>query len=479
MKSVSLVSCAKPMVCVLSALFLATFFVPSLVSCKKTDPAEQERLARERDDAAKQKAVSDFVAALSDEQRISQLFLVNIEGDAEFSPVEKTGALFGRNDEGDALVPGGCLLFSYNISDSPEKIRAYTDSIRRFYAENNFVPPYIAIDQEGGYVNRLRGITSNLVSQKKVTEWFSAERAHDLYAAQARQLRELGIQMNLAPVVEVETDSNRDFLGTRTFGTLEQVLSYGKAVVSAYEENGIAVVLKHFPGNNNTDPHSGLPQIDLSSQDMFTLTEPFSHLAPLSSALLMSHIIARITPAPEESSSSAVSLSEKTQIPACFSPFWIHSARSLLCSADSSWNNSAKLIFSDDIFMGALSDNGYPPEVAVVSAIDAGVDCIMLSEKTFGSVAGVLLAKSAETETLSDDERAAAKRLAQKINESVCRVIAYKIKAGLLQFVPVLNEKGETNPMNPAYIVSAAPDFPPFDKAAFQSAYDDGMEFYK
>ena len=58
-------------------------------------------------------------------------------------------------------------------------------------------------------------------------------------------------------------------------------------------------------------------------------------------------------------------------------------------------------------------------------------------------------------------------------------MIAYKIKAELLQFVPVLNEKGETNPMNPAYIVSAAPDFPPFDKAAFQSAYDDGMEFYK
>ncbi|MBQ7159805.1 MAG: glycoside hydrolase family 3 protein [Treponema sp.] len=440
-----------PAVVLLSALFFS--FTAFFSSCRK-DPAELARLERERDEKARAQAIADYVAQLSDDQKISQLFLVNVEGDKEFVPVEKTGALYGNREEGTALVPGGCLLFSYNIGETPAHIAGYISSIRRFYHENNIVPPYVAIDQEGGYVNRLRKITSNLVSQKKVAEWFSAEQAHDLYAAQAKQLRALGIQMNLAPVVEVETDSNRDFLDTRSFGTLEQVLSYCAAEIAAYEEQGIGTVIKHFPGNNNTDPHIGLPKIDLTSNALQNYLEPFTKLAPSASALLMSHIIARVT----EPSGNEL---ESTARPACFSPYWIQEARK---SFDG-------LIFSDDIFMGALANNGYPPEVAVVAAIDAGINCIMLSEKTFGEVAGVLLAKASEDASL-----------AEKITASVCRVIAYKIKAGVLQFEKVENAIQGENAKKPAeilYRVRESETIPAFSQETFQAAYDDGMSFYK
>lgn len=471
-----------PTAFVLSVLFLSVTALLTLFSCKKTDPAELERLAKARDAKARRDAITAFVSGLSDEQKISQLFLVNVEGNESFSPVEKTGALYGKKDEGTPLVPGGCLLFSYNISDSAQKIRSYTDSIRRFYADNDMVPPYIAIDQEGGYVNRLRGVTSNLVSQKKVTEWFTAEQAHGLYAAQAKQLRALGLQMNLAPVVEVETDGNREFLNTRSFGTLEKVIAYGKEAISAYEENGVAAVLKHFPGNNNTDPHTGLPRIDLASPETAqSLVAPFSALSPLSSALLMSHIVARFSGNPPESASHSYepSLPDQTRMPACFSSYWVNSARSFLSPADSLRDDFGTLIFSDDIFMGALSDNGYPPDIAVVSAIDAGVNCIMLSEKVFGEVAGVLLLKSKVTDTLSQTEQKKAASLSAKINESVARVTAFKIKAGLLQFVPVPNEKGEIDQENPVYTVVRASELPPFDESAYKSAYDEGMSFYR
>ena len=71
--------------------------------------------------------------------------------------------------------------------------------------------------------------------------------------------------------------------------------------------------------------------------------------------------------------------------------------------------------------MGALADNGYPPEVAAVRAVDAGVDCIMISEKRFAKAGKVLYKKALED-----------KEFADKIDKAVLRILKYKIKAGLL-----------------------------------------------
>ena len=79
-------------------------------------------------------------------------------------------------------------------------------------------------------------------------------------------------------------------------------------------------------------------------------------------------------------------------------------------------------VVADDIFMGALADNGYSPEKAVVMAIEAGIDCIMISEKRIGQSVQVLLEKAAED--LSFENR---------LNESVRRIFEYKIKCGFLK----------------------------------------------
>ena len=393
---------------------LAAFF-----SCNKTPPLSPEeaaRLARERDEAARAQAIADYVAALPVEQKLSQLFLVNVEGNERYAPVETTGALYGERGEGAPLAPGGCLLFSYNIADSAEKIASYTASVQRFYREHGMVPPYIAIDQEGGDVNRLRRITSTLVSQKKTVEWFTPEEAYRIYSAQARQLRVLGIQLNLAPVVEVETSANSAFLETRTFGALDAVLAYGDAEVRAYEENGVAVVLKHFPGNSNTDPHTGLPRITFSADEWDTYFRPFEALLPKASAVLMSHAI--VQERAGEGAAPSVP-QEATAMPACFSRYWVTDTTRTRFGFDG-------VIFSDDIFMGALANNGYAPDVAAIAAVEAGVNCIMLSEKNFGSVAGWLLAKATEDA-----------HFAALVDESARRMIAFKVKLGLLDVVAV------------------------------------------
>ena len=445
-------------------VFIFQVLLFNFLSCsKKPSPQEieeQKRLAEEQRllaiENAKEEAISEYVDSLSSEVKISQLFLVNIVGNEKFTAVEKTGSLYGNPRTGNPLVPGGVLLFSYNISKDPLETYDFIKSIRDFYLENQNLPPFVAVDQEGGDVNRLRALTSSLVSQKDVADTLSPERAQNLYSAQARQIRNLGFHLNLAPVVEVENDSNRNFLDTRTFGNLEKVLLYGRIAVESYEKNGIGVDLKHFPGNSSVDPHVGLPKITFSDSEWDSYFKPFEKLLPLSSAVLMSHAI--MMPVKDEHI-------EEFEMPACFSHHWIMEVARY-------WCNFSGLVISDDIFMGALAKNGYPPEEAAVKAITAGVDVIMLSEKRFGHVAKILLEKAEKDENLAKD-----------IERAVKNVIRYKIKAGIL-----LMEENSAMEANaefaggemtiPAFSVKINPDYSEFDLKKFDEDYKLGMEAY-
>lgn len=462
-----------------SSAFICVFFllcIFNLLSCsKKPSPEEIEarrllELARleEAIQNAKNAAISEYVSSLSDEVKISQLFLVNIEGNQKYSAVEKTGSLYGKAGEGNPLVPGGVLLFSYNISKDPLETYEYIKSIRDFYLENENLPPYVAVDQEGGDVNRLRGLTSVLWAQKKVAESFSLEGASALYSAQARQMKNLGFHMNLAPVVEVLTEKNHDFLDTRSFGNLEAVLSYGEIAINSYEEKGIAVVLKHFPGNSNADPHIGLPKITYSASDYDSYFKPFEALLPKASALLMSHAIVL----PKENPPQGENFMEELNHPACFSSYWIQEV------AKKQFGFTG-LVFSDDIFMGALAKNGYPPEKAALEAIKAGVDVIMLSEKRFGGVAGILLSKAKEDPDF-----------AKEINRAVENVIRYKIKAGILELIEMddgAEEKSQmknsllptSNEKIPAFTLRVNPNYKEFDLKKFDDDYKAGMKAFE
>ena len=398
-------------VCLLSSILicLSTFF-----SCKKKpspEEIENERVRREQAfkkklEQAKENALSDYVRNLAPEVKVSQLFLVNVEGKSNYSAVEKVSSVTNNAGDDSPLMPGGVLLFSYNISNDPLESYDYIKSIHDFYVDKQNPPPFVAVDQEGGDVNRLRFLTSVLLSQKEIADSFTPEKAFLLYQAQARQMKNLGFHMNLAPVVEVMNEENREFLDTRSFGSLEKVLEYGGLAVRAYEENGISVVLKHFPGNSSTDPHIGLPKISIKGQDKDNYFKPFQTLLPAASGILMSHAIVQLEGEADDS-----------QQPACFSSYWIQD----VLKKQFSFNG---LVISDDIFMGALAKNGYPPESAAVKALEAGVDVIMLSEKKFGKVAGSILEEA---------EKNAG--FAAELDRAVENVILYKIKAGILELV--------------------------------------------
>lgn len=347
----------------------------------------------------REEALNRYVSSMPLEQKISQLFIENLEGCTSFRSYETVGAMTGTEDDR-PLIAGGYIFFSYNIPDSREQMQSYIKSIRTYCDSNNNLQPYLCVDQEGGWVSRLKKLNPKLPSNEDVAQDFDISSTYQLYTEQAAAMKELGFDMNLAPVVEVCTDDNKDFLDGRSFGDLDKVTTYGRACINAYENNGIATVLKHFPGNTNTDPHTGLPEITLSEQDLLQSIESFRELVQYKpAAVLMSH--ARTTAIDKG-------------VPACLSKVWVNDILRNQYGYEG-------LIFSDDIFMGALADNGYPPEAAAIRAVEAGVDCIMISEKRFAKAGKVLYNRAKEDAAFE-----------AKINQAVKRIIKYKLETGLI-----------------------------------------------
>lgn len=357
-------------------------------------------------------AMREFVSSLSLEERVNQLFMVNIDGGGgderntseTFSPIEYR--------DGEPLIPGSFIFFYFNISDEPEKIIKFTDSVADYCREKNKIMPFLALDQEGGLVARLRRVAAKLPAAIDVAQNISLEDAYQLYEMQGKQMRTLGFTMNLAPVIEPLTESNMEFLESRSYGTLRDTENYGAAALIGFQSSGVAGVLKHFPGNTNTDPHSGLPNITLTKDEFNAeVIEPFSSVFQYEpAAILMSHALTQ-------------NIDPKT--PACLSSIWIKD----ILRGEMKYDG---LVVSDDIFMAALAENGYPPEVASVKAIEAGVDIIMITEKEFISSADILIQKANEDE-----------KFAERIFDSCVRVLLAKEKYGVLQIPESERNKGE------------------------------------
>lgn len=410
-----------------------------------------------------EEAIRSFVQSLDPVQRYSQLFLVNLEGSRSFSPVERLQ--WGDLPEED-LLPGGYLFFSYNIAETPSQVAEFTASTQSWSQQRGMVPPLLAVDQEGGMVSRLRSVTSPLPSARQVAQSLAASQAQSLYAAQAAQMSLLGFQMNLAPVAEAEGPHNSAFLDSRSFGGLGTMEDFAVAAIQGFQNQGLMAVAKHFPGNTNDDPHTGLPEIALGQQELERLyLEPFRRVLQAGNpwAVLMSH--ARVS----AGGVGGITAEQDSETPACLSRFWV---TDILRSRF----QYQGLVLSDDIFMAALEKNGFPPNKAVMLALEAGIDVIMLSEKRFGSVLRLILDRSR-----SDPEFAAL------LDTAVERVIAAKVQAGLLTFRPVTEAAAAPATADTTEAGAASTDRlelvptqrAPWSQADWDAAYQQGMELYR
>jgi beta-N-acetylhexosaminidase len=193
-------------------------------------------------------------------------------------------------------TPWGIILFKRNC-ETPEQLRRLTDSIKNIY-QNLDVP--ILIDQEGGRVARLKN--------NGWRSYPSAGYFYDLYgydaemalslvrlnaSLQASELRQMGININCAPMIDVRCVHAHDIIGDRSFSTNpEHVTQYGGAVISGLMDQGVLPVIKHIPGHGRSqcDSHHDLPIVPNALKDLIQDFQPFKDLnyAPLA---MTAHIL--------------------------------------------------------------------------------------------------------------------------------------------------------------------------------------------
>ncbi len=156
--------------------------------------------------------------------------------------------------------PGGVILFARNVVD-PEQVARLTNDLQACVPNP---PLLIAIDEEGGRVSRLpRGFTT-FPSAGLVAAQHSPDAAFDVAEVTARELRAVGINMNMAPVLDVNSNPANPIIGDRAYGDHpERVCAFGMAIMAGLRDNGVIPCGKHFPGHGDTttDSHNVLPVV--------------------------------------------------------------------------------------------------------------------------------------------------------------------------------------------------------------------------
>ncbi|MDQ7840445.1 MAG: beta-N-acetylhexosaminidase [bacterium] len=267
----------------------------------------------------------------------------------------------------------GVVLFRKNIT-SPVQVAQLTDALLAIAQDAGAPPPWVTIDHEGGAVTRFPPRSGDpqlhaTTLPPRVTPLPSAMAlgaAGDPALAQAagriagRELRAMGIHLNFAPVLDVNTNPSNPIIGARAFGdSPASVAAMGLAYIRGLQSSGVAATAKHFPGHGDTtmDSHLGLPRVDHGRERLEAV-----ELAPFAAAvragvagIMTAHIV---YPALDPSG-----------VPATLS------APILTGILREHWGFGG-LVFTDSMSMRAIADH-YGMGDAAVAAVRAGCDAVL------------------------------------------------------------------------------------------------------
>jgi beta-N-acetylhexosaminidase len=291
---------------------------------------------------------------------VGQMIMVGFPGDDENDAGVK--AVRAQLNKG---TIGGVVLFPENI----HRRKQVNDLIAFLRNANSNPRPFIAVDQEGGKVQRLNpwnGFKWSPAAAKVAANpsYASPEAAERLYAEMAKELAAVGFNMNLGPVVDLNTNPGNPVIGARgrSFSADPDVVtSLAEAFIKAHRAENIATVAKHFPGHGSstTDSHKRLADISKTWREKEL--KPYRKLAEdgLLDAVMIGHLY-------------HPRFSDMEDLPASLS------AKASRALRNKNWLDFDGVIMSDDLEMGAVRDRGTPEELAV-KAVQAGTDIVVFS----------------------------------------------------------------------------------------------------
>lgn len=289
--------------------------------------------------------VDQIVESMSQTEKLGQMVMIGIQG----TKVDDD-SLYMLNQ----YHMGGVILFDRNM-ENPEQVKQLTSDLQA--QSNEKVPLFIGIDEEGGDVVRMAEKLTPPPSQKEIGATGDIEQAKTWAIKTAKSLKDMGINVNFAPVADVGSNDKRSY-STDT----NTVIDFVRAATKGYQQENIIYSLKHFPGigKGRVDSHVDSSSIDVAKEVLMTEDIiPFKTIIdendPNDYFILVSHLK---YPALDEEYPASLSSKIMTDL-----------LRNEL--------GYKGIIITDDMEMGAVANHNDFRSIGV-KAVKAGVDIVLV-----------------------------------------------------------------------------------------------------
>lgn len=336
--------------------------------------------------------IDEFINKMSLDEKIGQLIFSGITGT---TMTEETKILINQ------YKVGGIILFANNLENPDQSIQLLNQI--KMENEQNIIPLFLGVDQEGGSVERLPDIVKLPTNEKigmKDNESFS----YNIGEILGEQLNIFGFNLNFAPVLDVNSNPDNPVIGDRSFGDSPEVVSkLGVQTMQGMKSQHVVPVIKHFPGHGDTsvDSHFELPLVDKTLDELEELELiPFKKAIEAGANVIMTaHILL-----PQIDDEFPASMSEK-----------------VITGILREQLDFDGVVITDDLTMQAIIDNMDIGDAAVTS-VKAGTDIILMAHD-YEKLVDVYEALRTAVETGAITE--------ERIDQSVQRIVELKWEYGL------------------------------------------------
>ncbi|HBI27489.1 MAG TPA: beta-N-acetylhexosaminidase, partial [Peptococcaceae bacterium] len=310
---------------------------------------QQQNDISEKPDQEEVDPIKEQLDSLTLKEKIGQMVIVGIEGE-QISDSERQ--MIKENHV------GGIILFKRNIQNANQML-SLINELKKTNSPNK-IPLFLSIDEEGGIVTRMPDEINKLPASAKVGEKNDSDLAFQIGEVLGQELNSFGLNMNFAPVLDINSNPNNPVIGERAFGTTPEIVSkLGIQTIKGIQSQNVISVVKHFPGHGDTsvDSHVGLPSVnrDLDRLSNFELKPFASAIQNGADAVMIAHILL-----PKIDANHPASLSQTVITD--------------ILRNDLQFDG---VVLTDDMTMGAIVNN-YDLGEAAVESINAGSDIVLV-----------------------------------------------------------------------------------------------------